>query len=179
MKSAYIWPLFLLLLSGVHTASAQALQVGDMAPTFKLQASDGNTYDLASFRGKRAVVIAWFPKAYTSGCTVECKSLANNGHLIRKYDVAYFMASVDPVEDNAGFAKETKADFPLLSDPSKKTAKAYGILLEEGYAARQTFYIGIDGRIMKIDSAVAPATSAEDMVANLKALGVSRIKVTP
>ena len=157
-------------------AAADALEVGEMAPTFKLEASDGNTYDLAFFRGKRAVVIAWFPKAYTEGCTVECKSLANKGHLIRKYDVAYFMASVDSVEDNTGFAKETRANFPLLSDPSKETAKAYGVLMEQGYADRQTFYIGIDGTILKIDKAIKPETSAEDMVANLEALGVVTIQ---
>ena len=102
-----------------------------------------------------------------------CKSLANNGHLIRKYNVAYFMASVDSVADNAGFAKETKADFPLLSDPSKAVAKAYGVLTKNGYADRQTFYIGVDGKIQKIDTEVNPETSAEDMVANLKALDVA------
>ena len=84
-----------------------ALEVGDPAPDFSLQGSDGNTYSLSDYRGKQAVVIAWFPKAYTSGCTVECKSLAENGHLIREYDVSYFMASVDPLEDNIGFADET------------------------------------------------------------------------
>lgn len=166
--------LALLLCIGLN-ASAEPLTAGNMAPTFKLEASDGNTYDLAFFRDKRAVVIAWFPKAYTSGCTVECKSLANNGHLIRKYDVAYFMASVDSVGDNKGFAKETKADFPLLSDPSKAVAKAYGVLTKNGYADRQTFYIGVDGKILKIDTEVNPETSAEDMVANLKALGVARL----
>ncbi|MEH6583582.1 MAG: redoxin domain-containing protein [Halioglobus sp.] len=167
---------FILFLYSVGLAAhADELKVGDIAPTFKLEASDGNTYDLAFFQGKRAVVIAWFPKAYTSGCTVECKSLANKGHLIRKYDVAYFMASVDELADNKGFAEETGADFPLLSDPSKAVAKAYGVLQPKGYAARQTFYIGIDGRILKIDDAINPETSAEDMAKNLKRLGVSRI----
>ncbi|MEH6592829.1 MAG: redoxin domain-containing protein [Halioglobus sp.] len=171
---------FFLFFCGIGLAAhADGLKVGDMAPTFKLEASDGNTYDLAFFKGKRAVVIAWFPKAYTSGCTVECKSLASNGHLIRKYDVAYFMASVDELADNIGFAEETGADFPLLSDPSKAVAEAYGVLQSKGYAARRTFYIGIDGRILKIDNAVNPATSAEDMGRNLKALGISPIAAAP
>jgi thioredoxin-dependent peroxiredoxin len=168
--------LALLCLSGAPGAGAQTLEVGDMAPGFKLPASDGNTYDLAYFRDKRAVVIAWFPKAFTSGCTIECKSLAQKGHLIRKYDVAYFMASVDPVEDNKGFAEETRADFPLLSDPGKETARAYGVLQEAGYAARQTFYIGVDGRVLKIDTAVKPETSAEDMAATLAELGVAELQ---
>ncbi|MEZ5560851.1 MAG: redoxin domain-containing protein [Pseudomonadales bacterium] len=162
------------LLGSGSLAAAAALQVGDMAPEFTLQASDGKTYRLADFRGRQAVVVAWFPKAYTSGCTIECKSLAKNGDRIRAFDVSYFMASVDPVADNAGFAEENGADFPLLSDPGKDTARAYGVLNERGVANRHTFYIGVDGRILAIDEAVRPATSAEDMVARLAELGVAR-----
>jgi peroxiredoxin Q/BCP len=70
-------------------APAVELKAGDMAPDFTLQASDGKTYKLSDFRGKKAVVVAWFPKAFTQGCTTECKSLAANGDKIRKFDVAY------------------------------------------------------------------------------------------
>jgi peroxiredoxin Q/BCP len=119
------------------------------------------------------VVVAWFPKAYTKGCTIECKSLAENGHLIRKYQVAYFMASVDPLEDSTGFARQQKADFPLLSDPDKAAAKAFGVLSPLGFAHRHTFYIGPDGRILAIDRDVHPETSAQDMAAKLKELGVA------
>src|SRR5712691_4451597 len=90
------------LVLGLATAAmAQTadLKVGDQAPNFKLQATDGKTYQLSDFKGKKAVVVAWFPKAFTQGCTIECKSLAENGDKIRKYNVAYFMASVDPLED--------------------------------------------------------------------------------
>lgn len=153
---------------------AAALEVGDEAPDFELTASDGKTYRLADFRGKQAVVLAWFPKAFTSGCTIECKSLAENGHLIRDYDVSYFMASVDPLADNTRFARETEADFPLLSDPTKETARAYGVLNVMGVASRHTFYIGVDGRIAAIDRDVKPATSAEDMAAMLGKLEVAR-----
>ncbi len=151
-----------------------ALEVGDQAPDFDLPGSDGKHYKLADYRGKQAVVLAWFPKAYTYGCTIECKSLAENGHLIREYDVSYFMASVDPLLDNKGFAKETGADFPLLSDEDKSVAKAYGVLHDRGYAKRHTFYIGKDGRILQIDDEVRPETSAEDMAAMLGRLGVER-----
>lgn len=152
---------------------AASLSAGDMAPDFSLPASDGKTYTLSNFRGKQAVVIAWFPKAYTSGCTIECKSLAENGHLIKKYDVTYFMASVDSLADNVGFAKETEADFPLLSDTSKEVAKAYKVLGMMGMAKRHTVYIGKDGTLLKIDAAVKPATSAQDMAATLGELGVA------
>ncbi|ENO86089.1 peroxiredoxin [Thauera linaloolentis] len=151
-----------------------ALEVGDQAPDFDLPGSDGKRYTLADYRGKQAVVLAWFPKAYTYGCTIECKSLAENGHLIREYDVVYFMASVDPLLDNKGFAEETGADFPLLSDEDKSVARAYGVLHGKGHAERHTFYIGKDGRILRIDDEVRPASSAEDMAATLGRLGVAR-----
>jgi peroxiredoxin Q/BCP len=143
-----------------------------MAPDFSLQASDGKTYDLVDFRGEQAIVIAWYPRAFTRGCTIECKSLAENGHLIREYEVTYFMASVDPLEENTAFAAEQNADFPLLSDPTKVTANAYGVLNQRGMANRWTFYIGKSGRILYIDKEVRPRTSAEDMAARLGELGV-------
>jgi peroxiredoxin Q/BCP len=152
----------------------EELQVGDVAPDFALKASDGKAYKLADYRGKQAVVVAWFPKAFTGGCTIECKSLAEKGDQIRKYDVTYFMASVDPVEANKGFAEQQKADFPLLSDPTKETATKYGVLSQRGFANRWTFYIGKDGKILAIDKAVKPATSAEDMAAKLGELGVAK-----
>jgi peroxiredoxin Q/BCP len=151
------------------------LKVGDPAPDFSLPGSDGKTYKLSDFKGKQAVVVAWFPKAFTGGCTQECKSLAANGEKIRKYDVAYFMASVDAIEGEKGnkaFAKSEKADFPMLSDETKATAAAYGVLNPRGVTNRWTFYIDKDGNIAAIDKAVKPATSAEDMVAKLKELKV-------
>ena len=89
-------------------SSAADLKVGDQAPDFTLQASDGKTYKLSDFKGKQAVVIAWFPKAYTRGCTIECKSLAEKGDLIKKFNTTYFMASVDTLEDNKGIRRESR-----------------------------------------------------------------------
>ena len=159
-------------------APAVELKVGDMAPDFSLAASDGKTYKLSDFRGKRAVVVAWFPKAFTQGCTIECKSLAANGDKIRKFDVAYFMASVDPLEGeqgNAAFAKAYNADFPLLSDADKSVATKYGVLNPRGLANRWTFYIDKNGRIAHIDRAVNAPTSAEDMIARLGELKVATV----
>lgn len=169
-----------LLVAAGTLATAAELQVGDKAPDFSLAGSDGRTYTLSQFQGKQAVVLAWFPKAFTSGCTIECKSLAANGDKIRRYDVAYFMASVDAVEGEKGnkaFAESEKADFPILSDPTKQTANAYGVVHpERGFAMRWTFYIDKDGRIAAIDKAVKPPTSAEDMLAKLEELKVARAK---
>ena len=96
--------------------------------------------------------------------------------MIREYDVAYFMISVDTLEDNTGFAKKENADFPILADPSRETARKYGVLADYSkfmlgeVANRWTFYIGPDGTIRDIDKKVNPANSGNDVVAHLKAL---------
>ncbi|MFT7246012.1 MAG: peroxiredoxin Q/BCP [Candidatus Azotimanducaceae bacterium] len=171
MKKNWLCVIFLCLFG----SSAMALEVGDTAPDFSLEGTDGQVHRLSDYRGEKAVVLAWFPKAYTSGCTIECKSLAENGHLIRAFNVAYFMASVDPIADNVGFAAEQEADFPLLSDPSKQTAKAYNVLNSRGTASRYTYYIGLEGKVLAIDKRVRPATSAEDMAAILANLGIDPV----
>lgn len=84
------------------------------------------------------------------------------------------MISVDTPEDNKRFADQEKADFPMLSDPSKQVAAAYGVLGPSGLARRWTFYIGPDGRILDIDKAVSTGTAGADLAAKLKALGVKR-----
>ena len=89
---------------GAAAASAEDLKVGDKAPPFSLQGTDGKTYSLDQFRGKKAVVLAWFPKADTPGCTAECKSFKESGTGLRSLNVAYFTASVDTPEDNKKFS---------------------------------------------------------------------------
>src|SRR5215467_1823878 len=113
---------------------------------------------------------------------MECNSLRASGEAIRKFDVAYFMISVDTPEDNKGFAEKEHADFPLLSDPEKKVAEAYGVLAPPNpsrpdaprLARRWTFYIGPDRKILDIDKAVNAKlqTSGEEVVSHLKELGV-------
>jgi peroxiredoxin Q/BCP len=163
------WAVLISLFLGVPIALA--LEVGDAAPSFALQGSDGKTYALSDYAGKSAVVLAWYPRAFTSGCTLECKSLAEDGHLIRELGVPYFMASVDSPDENSRFATAMKADFPLLSDPSKETAKAYGVLHQDRFALRTTFYIGADGRVARIDRNVDPANAARDIAVSLRELG--------
>ncbi|GAB2512349.1 peroxiredoxin [Microbulbifer agarilyticus] len=170
MRKLFLWMALL-----VVTVPAMALEVGSPAPEFSLKASDGKTYTLSDFKGKQAVVIAWYPKAFTKGCTIECKSLAENGDLIREYDVTYFMASTDDLEDNIKFADEMKADFPLLSDPTGEVAEAYDVKMPVlNMAKRVTFYIGKDGKILKIDRDIQPATSAQDMAQTLGELSVDK-----
>jgi peroxiredoxin Q/BCP len=163
-----------LLISG----TGMSLEVGDTAPDFSLPASDGKTYSLEQFKGKQAVVIAWYPMAFTRGCTIECKSLAENGHLLRQFDISYFMASVDTVEDNTKFAESTNADFPLLSDTTKEVAKAFDVLAIYGVPKRHTIYIGKDGKILMVDRKINAKTSAQDIAANLEKLGVPKIALS-
>ena len=162
-----------ILFNSVLSINVFSLEVGDKAPAFSLEATDGKTYSLQQFLNKEAVVIAWYPRAFTSGCTIECKSLAQNGHLLKDLEVTYFMASVDPIEKNVKFAIDNGADFPLLSDPTKETAKAYNVM---GiiFPKRHTIYISKTGEVMYIDKNVNPKTSAEDMASKLIELGVSR-----
>jgi peroxiredoxin Q/BCP len=156
------------------SAFATDLKVGDIAPDFTLQATTGDFYQLSDYKGKQAVVIAWYPMANTRGCTIECKSLTEQGHLIREFDVSYFMASVDPLDDNRDFAEKTGADFPMLSDPTKTAAKAYQVLNLFRVASRVTFYISKEGKILKIDDDITPKSAAQDMADNLAALGIEK-----
>ncbi|GAB5413719.1 MAG: peroxiredoxin [Congregibacter sp.] len=150
------------------------LEVGDQAPDFELQASDGRVYRLSDYVGKQHVVLAWFPQAFTSGCTIECKSLADSGDELSKFDMTYFMASVDPLEKSTRFAESTGADFPLLSDESMEVARRYGVLYQNRFALRPTFYIDSNGKIAAIDSNVNPVNSGQDMIKKLIELNVGK-----
>ncbi len=163
------------VLAAAVTASAAELKVGDQAPAFSMKGSDGKTHALADYQGKQVVVLAWFPKAFTGGCTKECQSMRDNGKAIREYDVAYFTASVDDAETNTKFAKSLELDFPILSDPTQEVAKAYGVLNpERKLPFRWTFYIGEDGKILSIDKEVKAADHGKDIAAKLKELGVGK-----
>lgn len=87
--------------------------------------------------------------------------------------MAHFTASCDTLDVNKKFAESLSLDYPVLSDPEKKVAQAYGVLNpERGFANRWTFYIGKDGKILYVDKEVKPATSGADVAARLKELGV-------
>jgi peroxiredoxin Q/BCP len=106
--------------------------------------------------------------------------------LIRQYDVAYFMVSVDTPEDNKAFAEKEHADFVILSDPSRQTAEAYGVLNAPSaaqpnaprLARRWSYYIGPDGKVLLIDKTGANQVqkAGETMLAHLQELGVPKKK---
>jgi peroxiredoxin Q/BCP len=87
--------------------------------------------------------------------------------------VAYFTASVDTPDTNKKFAESLDLDYPILSDPDKTVARAYGVVAgDKAYASRWTFYIGKDGKILYIDKQVSPASHGDDVLKRLDALGV-------
>ncbi|MEI6244495.1 MAG: peroxiredoxin [Acidobacteriota bacterium] len=162
---------------GTASVFAQApveLKVGDVAPAFSLPGTDGKTHTLAEYKGKM-VVVAWYPKAFTGGCTAECKAFTSSGETIKKFNVAYFMASVDDAETNKKFAEQEQANFPMLSDPDRKVSDAYGVTDgAQKFARRWTFYVGADGKILFIDKAVKTATAGADLAAKLEELGAKK-----
>jgi peroxiredoxin Q/BCP len=156
------------------TAPGVMLNAGDKAPDFSLPGTDGKTYTLAGLKG-REVVLAWYPAAFTSGCTAECRQFRDSGDTIKKFDVAYFMASVDTPEKNKQFNEQEQANFPMLSDPARTVAIAYGVVTSPtGVAKRWTFYIGPDGKIQFVDRGVKPQTAGADLAAKLAELGVKQ-----
>jgi thioredoxin-dependent peroxiredoxin len=129
------------------------LKVGDMAPDFTLPSTEGKQVKLSDFRGKSAVVLAFFPAAFTGGCTKEM--LAYQAGLARFSDVQtqVFGVSEDNTPSQKEFAEKLKLNFPLLSDFAKRQVAAdYGVLMpERGLANRATFVVDIDGRIQHIE----------------------------
>ena len=88
--------------------------------------------------------------------------------------MAYFASSVDTPEENAKFAEHVSADYPILADPTKDTARAYGVLGMAGVASRWTFYVGIDGKILYIEKSVKVATAGPDVAAKLAELHIDK-----
>ncbi|MGA2986348.1 MAG: peroxiredoxin [Terriglobia bacterium] len=136
--------------------TSATLKVGDPAPDFSLSDQNGQLVKLADFRGKKAVVLAFYPRASTSGCTREVKAYQG--------DIAKFVAagaqvlgiSLDSQERNRKFAEQTGASFPLLCDTEKQVAKAYSVLnFTHLFANRVTFVIDKEGIIRRIDKGIA------------------------
>ena len=160
---------------GAPLAAQAELKPGDDSPAFDLPGSDGKTYKSEDFKGKQVVVIAWYPKAFTGGCTAECKSFRANGDALRKYNVAYFTASCDDAETNKKFAESLGLDYPILSDPSRKVSDAFGVTdANRKNPQRWTIYIGKDGKILHVDRSVKTGTHGNDVAAKLEELKVEK-----
>jgi peroxiredoxin len=132
------------------------LKVGDEAPDFQLSSSTGKPIKLSDFRGKKAVVLAFFPAAFTGGWTKELTAYQSG---IAKFDAAeaqVLAVSTDNQPTLNHWAGELQASYPLLSDFMRKVSASYGVLIpDRGVANRTTFVIDIDGKIQHIDEGTA------------------------
>ena len=106
---------------------------------------------------------------------MQCKALRDSAREIKSFDVAYFMASVDTLEDNTAFAEEHQAGFPILADPTKTMSEAYGVLSARGFDNRWTYYIDANGIVVKIDKDTKPATAGADLTRTMGELGFPKI----
>ena len=106
---------------------------------------------------------------------MQCKALRDSAREIQSFDVAYFMASVDTLEDNTAFAAEHEAGFPILADPSKEMSTAFGVLGTSGFDNRWTYYIGADGTVLKIDKSTNPASAGVDLTRTMDELGFPKL----
>ncbi len=125
------------------------LKVGDMAPDFTLPSTEGKPVSLSSFRGKENVVLAFFPAAFTGGCTAEMQKYQLGIDKFKGAGTQVFGVSEDNTPSQKEFATKLNLAFPLLSDfATRKVATAYGVLMpERGMANRVTFVIDKDGKI--------------------------------
>lgn len=146
------------------------LKPGMEAPPFKAMDQDGHSVSLADFRGKSAVVLYFYPKDNTPGCTKEACSLRDGFQAIRDAGAAILGVSADTVGSHAAFAKEYSLPFPLLADPDRTIIDAYGVRRPVlGIALRVTFIIGKDGLIKDVIQDVNTADHRNQVLASLGA----------
>ena len=149
------------------------MQAGDKAPAFTLQDKDGNAVSLGDFRGRK-VVLYFYPKDNTSGCTRQACAFAQNYGEFQKRGVAVIGVSKDGAESHRKFAEKYSLPFILLSDPELTAIKAYGVWKEKKLygkvsmgVARTTFIIDENGVIAEVMEKVKPDTSAAEILAKL------------
>ena len=149
-------------------------KVGDLAPDFRLPSTRGKDASLKEFRGKD-VILYFYPKDDTPGCTAEACSFRDHESDLAKAHAVVLGVSTDPMESHENFRDKHRLNFPLLSDEMADVAKMYGVWKEKNLygrrtwgVARTTFWIGPDGRIKKIYKKVDTAKHAEDVLADMK-----------
>jgi peroxiredoxin len=140
--------------AGTTAPPSTKLKVGDMAPDFTLPATTGDKVTLSSFRGKQNVVLAFFPAAFTGGCTKEMQTYQLGIDKFKGTEAAVFGVSEDNTPSQKEFANKLGLTFPLLSDfATRKVAEQYGVLVPEyGVANRVTFVVDKDGKISYIEA---------------------------
>jgi peroxiredoxin Q/BCP len=138
-------------------------QSGKAAPQFKLQSSTGSVISLGDFAGKKTVVLYFYPRADTPGCTVEACSFRDALADYAKANVAVLGISPDPVEEVEKFAKKLHLNFPLLADSDHAVSDKFGVWQEKSMmgkkymgVVRTTFVIDKNGKIAQVFEKVKP-----------------------
>jgi peroxiredoxin Q/BCP len=151
------------------------VEEGSPAPDFELQSDTGETVRLSELRG-RPVVLYFYPKDHTSGCTTQACGIRDAWSDFERAGAVVLGVSPDDVASHESFRADYELPFTLLADPDHKVAEAYGVWVEKSRSgrtymgiARSTFVIGPDGTVEKVMRDVKPATHAEDVLAVLGA----------
>jgi peroxiredoxin Q/BCP len=149
------------------------LQEGDVAPAFTALTSGGGKVSLADFKNKN-VVLYFYPKDDTPGCTKEACAFRDHFAEFKKKGAVVLGVSPDPVKSHDKFVEKFKLPFTLLADLDKKIVQDYGVWGEKSFMGRKymgthrvTFLIGPDGRIKRIWPTVKPEEHAEEILATL------------
>ena len=124
------------------------LPAGSDAPDFTAQTSDGESVSLQDFHGEQAVLLMFYPKDDTPGCTRQMCAARDEGEVYRAAGIVRFGVNPGNVESHQRFAAKYSLDFPLLVDADKQIAQAYGTLKENGGVARATYLINKQGQIV-------------------------------
>jgi thioredoxin-dependent peroxiredoxin len=123
------------------------LPVGGEAPVFEAETTEGDRIALTDFRGREAVLLMFYPKDDTPGCTKQMCAARDEGELYRARGVARFGVNPDSLESHRKFRDKYTLDFPLIVDRDADIASAYGVLREDGGVGRATYLIDREGRI--------------------------------
>ena len=152
-------------------AFAGGPQVGDTAPAFHLQDQNGHWLQPSDFHGQW-LVLYFYPKDFTPGCTTEVCTFRDDIAKLRKAGAKVVGISLDDVKSHAEFASKYHVPFPLLSDADTTVAAAYGVLASRGgshYARRTTFLIDPQGKVAKVYEDVDPEKNSAQVLADLAA----------
>jgi peroxiredoxin Q/BCP len=156
------------LLAQFSVFSAEMPKMGDKAPDFSVAASDGTTAHLKDYLGKGPIILYFYPKDDTKGCTTEACGIRDTMDEFKGLDATVLGVSFDSVESHKAFIAKYHLPFLLLADTDKKVAKAYGVADDTSkVASRVTFVIDKNGKIAFVDPKVNPATHAAEMRAVL------------
>lgn len=154
------------------------LKVGDPAPEFAAPTQTGEVLSLAQFKGRQPVVLYFYPKDDTPGCTREACAFRDAWAALQQAGAVVLGVSTDPVKAHARFAAKYQLPFPLLADEDRKIVTAYGVWGEKTFMGRKyqgthrvTFLIGRDGRIRHIWDQVKPEHHATEVLEAVRALG--------